>query len=181
MNNHESRNTLKVDAVCAPINEQRGSAFLIIYNINVPYNYLAERETTTRNILVRIKKLLLKDFPQRNPVYQITASYNLLNSISGQLRVWTGSFSVRDNTPAQITGFLPFEPDTFVEDTLDNLEDFEEKLVRAPELSSNWVLNSINSVIFNVQCIVDRENPALSNFPRNGQRVHRTFALPASN
>lgn len=181
MNNHESRNTLKVDAVSAPIEDPTRFTFLIIYNINVPHQYLEERETTTRNILVRIKDLLVRDFNQHHPVYQITASYNLTNSVTGEFRVWTGSFSVRDNTPAQITGFLHFDPDTFVEESLENLQDFEERLVRAPELSSNWVLNSINSIIFNVQCIVDRESPVLSQFPRNGRRSHRTFALPQSN
>lgn len=178
MNNHESRNTLKVDAVSAEIEDRTRSNFLIIYNINVPYQYLDERETTTRNILERIKGLLTVDFRGHEPVYQITASYNLLNSVTGEFRVWTGSFSVRDNTPAQITGFLDFDPNTFVDDSLENLEDFEEKLERAPELSSNWVVNSINSVIFNVQCIVDDENSALNLFPRNGRRAHRTFALP---
>jgi hypothetical protein len=178
MNNHESRNTLKVDAVSARIEDADHHSFLIIYNINVPYQYLDERETTTRNILERIKALLMRDFRDKDSVYQITASYNLLNSVSGEFRVWTGSFSVRDNTPAQITGFLPFDPDTFVTDSLENLEDFEEKLVRAPELSSNWELNSINSVIFNVQCIVDSDNLVLNLFPRNGRRAHRTFALP---
>ena len=178
MNNHESRNTLKVDAVSAPIEDADHSNFLIIYNINVPHQYLDERETTTRNILERIKALLMRDFPQHEPVYQITASYNLINIISGEFRVWTGSFSVRDNTPAQITGFLTFDPNTFVDDSLENLEDFEEKLVRAPELSSNWALNSINSVIFNVQCVVDTESHVVGQFPRNGRRTHRTFALP---
>ena len=120
----------------------------------------------------------MRDFPQHEPVYQITASYNLINIISGEFRVWTGSFSVRDNTPAQITGFLTFDPNTFVDDSLENLEDFEEKLVRAPELSSNWALNSINSVIFNVQCVVDTESHVVGQFPRNGRRTHRTFALP---
>ena len=181
MNNHQSRNTLKVDAVSAPIEGHTHLRYLIIYNINVPFEYLEERETTTRAILVRIKQLLVRDFNQHQPVYQITASYNLVHSISGEFRVWTGSFSVRDNTPAQITGFLPFDPDTFVDESLEDLEDFEEKLVRAPDLSSNWVLNSINSIIFNVQCIVDRESPVLSNFPRDGRRSHKTFALPQSN
>jgi hypothetical protein len=181
MNNHESRNTLKVDAVSAPIEDIQRTNFLVIYNINIPYQYLDERETTTRNILGRIKHLLMRDFVQHNPVYQITASYNLINTVTGEFRVWTGSFSVRDNTPAQITRFMNFDPDTFVGDSLEHLEDFEEKLVRAPELSSNWMLNSINSVIFNVQCVVDGESPSLSQFPRNGRRTHRTFALPPSN
>ena len=181
MNNHQSRNTLKVDAVSAPIEDKRNSQFLIIYNINIPFEYLEERQTTTRDILVRIKKLLVKDFYTYPVTYQITASYNLVHSITGEFRVWTGSFSVRDNTPAQITAFQDFNPDTFVEESLDDLEDFEDKLVRSPELSSGWVLNSINSVIFNVQCIVDQNSRVLNIFPRNGRRAHRTFALPSGN
>ena len=178
MNNHQSRNTLKVDAVSAPIEDNRNSKFLIIYNVNIPFEYLDERQTTTRDILVRIKKLLVKDFYTYPVTYQITASYNLVHSITGEFRVWTGSFSVRDNTPAQITAFQDFNPDTFVEESLDDLEDFEDKLVRPPEHSSGWVLNSINSVIFNVQCIVDQNSRVLNIFPRNGRRAHRTFALP---
>jgi hypothetical protein len=178
MNNHASRNILKVDAVSAPLLEDRKQKFLVIYNINVPVDYIQNGEAQARAILTRIKNLLIAHFLHFPVVYQITASYNLVHSITGEFRVWTGSFSVRDNEPAQITGFEHFDPDTFVDESIENLEDFEFKLVRAPELSSNWVLNSVNSIIFNVQSVVDPGTDVVATFPRNGQRAHRTFALP---
>jgi len=175
MNNHVGRNVLKVDAVSTTL--ERNNKFLIIYNVNVPYEYL-EEEDVTRRVLERIKQLLIRDFQHYPVVYQITASYTLTHSITGQVRVWTGSFSVRDNAPAQLSGFEEFEPDTFVDDSLNHLEDFEARLVRAPELSSNWVMSSVISIIFNVQSIVDQNSRTLNYFPRDGRRSHRTFPLP---
>ena len=175
MNNHAGRNVLKVDAVSTIL--QRDNKFLIIYNVNVPFAYL-EQEDVTRRVLERIRDLLIRDFEQYPVVYQITASYTLAHSITGQVRVWTGSFSVRDNAPAQLSGFEDFDPNTFVDDSLDHLEDFEARLVRAPELSSNWVMTSVISVIFNIQAIVDQNSTILNYFPRNGRRAHRTFPLP---
>ena len=177
MNNHASRNILKVDAVSAPIADSTRNNFLVIYNVNVPVRFL-EEEGVTRQVLERIKDLLMNDFTNYTVVYQITASYTLLHSLTGELRVWTGSFSVRDNAPAQLSGFEQFDQNTFVDDSLGYLEDAEQKLTRAPEFSSNWVLDSIIAVIFNVQCIVDQHNRILNLFPRDGRRAHRTFALP---
>jgi hypothetical protein len=56
-----------------------------------------------------------------------------------------------------LSGFEDFDPNTFVDDSLNHLEDFEASLVRAPELSSNWVMTSVISVIFNIQAVVDSQ------------------------
>ena len=88
---------------------------------------------------------------------------------------------MRDNTLTQISGFQEFDQNTFVEESFKNLEDFEDTLVRAPELSFNWVLNSLNLVIFNINSIVDNHFDVLNIFHCNGQRAHRAFALPQSN
>jgi hypothetical protein len=177
MNNHAGRNVLKVDALSSTIEDSTKDNYLIIYNVNVPYEYL-DNEIILRGILERIQRLLTRHFENFPVVYQITASYNLVHSITGETRIWTGSFSVRDNAPAQLSGFEDFDKNTFVEDSLDYLEDVENKLVRNPELASNWVFSSLNSVIFNVQSIVDTRSRALTPFPKNGPRSHRTFPLP---
>lgn len=174
MNNHAGRNVLKVDTISTPL---RNNQFLILYNVNVPYAYL-QQDDVTRGVLERIKNLLVQDFEHYPVVYQITASYILTHSITAQSRVWTGSFSVRDNVPAQLSGFDDFDPNTFVDDSLDHLEDFEARLVRAPELSSNWVMTSVISIIFNIQAVVDSQSGILRYFPRDGRRAHRTFPLP---
>jgi hypothetical protein len=180
MDHRAPRNVLKVDSVSAPIENPSRNDFLIIYNVNVPYEYL-ENEASTRRVLERIKNLLHRDFGDYRVVYQITASYNLVHALTGEVRVWTGSFSVRNNVPAQISDFEDFEENTFVNEALDHLEDLEEKLTRAPELSSNWVLANIISIIFNVQTIVDIHSQVLNAYYRHGQRAYRTFALPGGN
>ena len=175
MNNHAGRNILKVDAISTTLT--RNNKFLILYNVNVPYEYL-EQEDVTRGVLERIKDLLVRDFEHYPVAYQITASYVVVHSTTQESRVWTDSFRAKDNAPAQLSGFKESEPVNFVNESLDHLEDFEARLVRRPDFSSKWVLVSVISVIFNVQSIVDQNSRTIHNFLRDGRRAQRTFPLP---
>ncbi len=172
-----SRNLLKVDAISMPLTEHRQNYFVVIYNINIPIEHFESKEKSVQ-VLERVRHLLSRDFEGSEVVYQITASYRLVHSISGVHRIWTGSFSVRDNALAKISGFEDFDSETFVESSLDHLEDVEEKLERPTALASNWKLDQIISIIFYAQSKVHRDSLILQQFPRHGYKSRRTFPLP---
>lgn len=177
MNNHAGRDQLKVDAACLPISDRPNSDYIIIYNVNIPIEYF-DNDASAVNVLERVRDLLNTDFFNLQVAFQITASYQLLHRLTGQLRTWTGSFSVRNNAPAQISGFELFNRDTFVQVSLDHIEDVDEKLTRPNAEASNWMLYRIISIIFNIQSKVSASSPVITSFPRYGRRGHRTFALP---
>ena len=174
MNNQAGSNELKVDALCVPLTENVNSDCIVIYNVNIPIHYFDSQEESNR-ILLRVKNLLLIDFLDNPVSYQITASYQLRNTKTGELRTWTGSFNARNNAPAQLSGFEIFEPDIFVQTSQDHIEDVENRLMQFEE--TKWVLNQIISIIFNVQSKVKYYSPILAEFPNYGRRSHRTFAL----
>jgi hypothetical protein len=177
MNNHAGRDELKVDAVSLPLDDPQKYYFIIIYNVNIPMEIIASLEQTVP-VLERVRDLLVRDFPSSEVGYQITASYNLVHTVTGARRVWTGSFSVRYNAPAQVSGFEEFDSETFVATSIDLIADVEHSLNRPDAVASNWKVESIISIIFNCQSKVDKFSPVLRSFPRHGERAYRTFPLP---
>jgi hypothetical protein len=179
MNNHAGRDELKVDAVSLPLDRhgRRVQEFVVIYNINIPMDIILDEDETI-NVLERVRDLLVRDFPDTLVGYQITASYNLIHTVTGARRVWTGSFSVRYNSPAQVSGFEEFNSETFVETSIDAIGDVEHRLNRPEAVASNWKVENIISIIFNCQSKVDEYSLIIRAFHRDGRRSHRTFPLP---
>ena len=68
-----------------------------------------------------------------------------------------------------------FDNNTFIQVSLDHIEDIEARLTQFEE--TKWVLNQIISIIFNVQSRVKFNDPVLTHFPQHGRRSQRTFAL----
>ena len=167
MNNHASRSVLKVDSTCLKISEE---FCLIIYNINIPQLYLDDRGELS-NVLDRIKQLLMQDFATLSVLYQISASYILKHSESGETRTWTGSFFARNNTLGVVANFQQFNAQNFVIQSLNQLVNVEEKL-RSNGLDTKWKFDQLLSIIYNVQCKVPSNS---ANFRRH--RDHTTFPL----
>ena len=175
MNNRAGRNELKVDALCVPLNENNPrSDYIIIYNINIPIRYFLDPEEATR-VLNRVNVLLQTHFYNVQTSFQITASYQLRHTTTGELRIWTGSFNARNNAPAQLSGFELFDHTTFVQVSLDHIEDLEDRLTLLEE--TKWVLNQVISIIFNVQSKVKFNHATIGEFPNAGRRSHRTFTF----
>ena len=168
MNHNTPQNILKVDAVTAQIGNARNK-FLIIYNINVPFEYLFDEEDK-RQVVERIKLLLNRDFLDYQVAYRITASYNIMHTNTGEQRPWT--MSLQDD-------LKDFKKESFEKDSLNHLENIFDSLTETPDFSHDWIFITYNSVNFHVQAMVDKECPVLSNYPRSGRRAHRTFALPS--
>jgi len=167
MNNHASRSVLKVDTTCLKVDQD---FYLIIYNINIPQFYLDDRGELTQ-VLNRIKQLLIQDFGTLNVLYQISASYILRHSESGETKTWTGSFFARNNTLGVIADFQQFNAATFVIQSLNQLVNVEQKL-RANGFDTKWKFDQLLSVIFNVQCRKQTNNAV-----DRRHRDHRTFSL----
>ena len=177
MDHRASRSLLKVDALSMPLTERRQTKYIVIYNINVPFEHFESEEKSVQ-VLERVRNLLSRDFEGSEVVFQITASFILVHSITGQKRLWTGSFSVCGNVPAQITCYIEFDSETFVADALDSLEDVEDRLERPAALASNWKLDQIISIIFAAQSKVSSDSLILQQFPQHGRRSRQTFPLP---
>lgn len=174
MNNRAGRDQLKVDALCVPLTDNLQSDVIVIYNVNIPIQYFFDPQSA-QEVLAKVKNLLSRDFYDAVTSFQITASYQLRHTITGELRTWTGSFNARNNAPAQLSGFEIFDNTTFIQVSLDHIEDIEARLTQFEE--TKWVLNQIISIIFNVQSRVKFNDPVLTHFPQHGRRSQRTFAL----
>ena len=174
MNNHAPRTVFKVDSVILPPN--RDNARIVIYNINVP-QYMLTPEQTLVLVLERIKSLLVRDFNSLSVVYQITASYILTHSETGQLKTWTGSFFAKNNRAGLVADFTNFNPISFIATSLDSLEDINLKL-QWNGLDTKWEFQQLLSVIYNVQCIVSNSSVFWQNKSKSTNRIYQTFAVP---
>jgi hypothetical protein len=178
MNHRAPRNEEKVDALLVPTDER--THFLVIYNVNVPFRSFDTLESST-NILQRVRNLLSTDFTNAVATFQLTASYLLLHRVTGEQRIWTGSFYPRGNAPAYLSAFTRFRPDTFVQYCLDSLDNVENTLLNWPNRGdTSWVFNEIISIIFNVQSMVQAEHSLVAKFSRrnHGRKTQIIFALP---
>ena len=169
MNNHAPRSLLKVDSTCLKVDRD---FCLIVYNINIPQLYLNDRGELS-DVLDRIKQRLIEDFGNLSSLYQISASYILKHSESGEIRTWTGSFFARNNVLGVIADFEQFSDATFVRQSLQQLTNAEEKLL-ANGFDTKWKFDTLLSVIFNIQCKVPSNHRLAYN---KRHREHRTFPL----
>jgi hypothetical protein len=178
MNYRAPRTEEKVDALLVPTDDRDN--FIVVYNINVPFRTFDTLESSTV-VLERVKRLLLSDFIQLIATFQLTASYLLLHRVTGEQRIWTGSFYPRGNAPAFLSAFKRFHPDSFVQYSLDSLENVEHTLLNWPNRGdTSWVFTQILSIIFNVQSIVPAEHSLISKFPlrNHGRKSQIVFPLP---
>ena len=169
MNNHASRTLLKVDATTLNVDSNYA---VIIYNINIPQNYLTDQQELS-SVLTRIEQLLSRDFANLSVLYQISASYILKNSKSGETKTWTGSFFARNNVLGVIAQFQQFVAATFVRNSLSQLINIEQKLL-ANGLNTEWKFDQLLSIIYNIQSKVPQQHRLAQNGPN---RNHRTFPL----
>ena len=179
MDYQPGRNVLKVDALSMPYKEAGFAYFIVVYNVNIPIE-ITEDQEECQEVLERVCDLVTTDFTGEKVYYQITASYVLVHAITGQQRVWSGSFYAHGNAPAQLTAFESFNRHTFVASAIEGITDAERKLARWGGLESQWKLDHLESIIFNIQARVLDYHPVIQRrrFPRHGRKGCRTFPLP---
>jgi hypothetical protein len=142
---------------------------LLVTNFNVPARIVGGDEEQYRQVLNRIADLLERD--HRHPedterlYYYVTCTYDLVHSVTGETRLWTGSFSPRGNRFAQLSDFLLFERASFVErvQAASNIDNVRARLTSGQFQSTQWSYHSLRSIIVSAQAVVTRTNPAIVN------------------
>jgi len=178
-----NRQDLKVDSTAVPFQTVNGERkYVLIYNCNIPWQVVRDDNQMT-GALLRIGNLLQIDLALCERVsFQVTASYWLRNELSGEMKLWVGSFFGRHNAQAQLTRFVPFDPRSFVDTVFESTRDINNKL-KWFGVDTSWTYNKLEAVIINVQSQTTEKNPILSRRnlldlnPRN-KRNHELFRLP---
>lgn len=171
--------SLKVDETALPA---RGN-FILLANINVPVRYLENADT--RQTFERVRNFIISEYRNVEDIqYQFTAAYELRNTKTGHIRIFTGTFHPAGNFSASITDFRRFGAD-FVDHALERLtlRNIYAKLDFF-DLETEWAVHRIRSVIVNVQAIVEpNHGPIIRrniHHARNRRRsrAHVAFYLP---
>ena len=96
---------------------ENGVNFLTVLNFNIPHSAVADNEHEFDELLRIVSNFLVDRFPIEfhRVSFEVSATYHLLNSETGNRRVWCGSFSPRANQFSNLSGdvFVPFNPNTF--------------------------------------------------------------------
>lgn len=143
--------TLKVDQACMPIGNAGDVAF--VCNINVPGRYLDTQEMP--DIIRRIRDFIIEEYSNvENVSFQVCAAYNLVHSLSGALRYFHGSFMPGASKSNVISPFRQFGPDFEAHMTGICHRDIIEFTLRNVNLETNYVFDSLVSIIVSVQAKV---------------------------
>lgn len=175
---HWTVHDLKVDQTVFPSED----SFIFISNINIPVGYV---ENELEHVIQRAYNFISTDY-QNVPVvqYQVTATYELRNTVDNSIRQWTGSFSPRNNAFGSLTPFQYFNP-SFIPRVREasDLNYIRHKLTFA-NVTTNYVFERLTSIVINVQAAVNANFPTLMQrnllYVRNGRRYRNqhTFPLP---
>jgi hypothetical protein len=169
---------LKVDQTVIP-SEDRG---IFVTNINIPQSELSNID----DILERSRQLILANYIHvGNIQYQVCATYQLRNTVTGDQRQWSGSFNPRGNQINTLSPFMTFNNNSFKTIVKDACSDdnIYAKL-RFYNVTTNWVFDRITSVIIAVQSVVNLTHPVVLQrgllATRHGRRTRtvQSFLLP---
>jgi hypothetical protein len=161
-NNEDALNQFKIDIASL---EDGPAARLVLYNVNVPRR-LWQDETS----LIRVRDIAVRDFHDVSRVYfQLSATYTLVNRVTGEIRTWSGSFNPRNRVICELTSHLSFEPDSFVPFFLahSSPEWVFDKLNAGATAgqTSVWVLDDIKSIVVSFQGRLGVSHSFFSRYP----------------
>lgn len=157
-------------------------SFIFVTNINIPVQELVNEP---EQVIQRAYNFISTDYHNVPVVqYQVTATYELRNTVDNSIRQWTGSFSPRNNSYGSLTPFEYFNP-TFIPRVraASDLNYIRQKLTFV-NVSTNYVFERLTSIIINVQASVNANFNTLIQrnllYVRNGRhfRNQHTFPLP---
>ena len=151
---------------------------IVLYNIVLPANIV--HDVNQRQIhLEQANQRIIEDFGGIQEIYyQITGCYTLVNRDTNVTQLWTGSFYTNYlRNPSQIQGFRKFNPQTFVNSSFQLLNSAEQILL-ANGKDSKWKFESLNSIIFNFQVKINKNNEFFQRRDlQSGRRVQKSFNL----
>lgn len=144
---------LKVDQTAIfPSNNNQKT--ILITNINVPERYLNNLDP----ILTRIDNFLKETYATLNTVYfEISATYKLVHRESGAERDWVGSYNPRFGPLLHETSIFDITFQNTCRRILGNRENIEERLRNFNDLTSEWVFDSLYSIIIHASGFVPRD------------------------
>ena len=166
---------LKASQTVLPSDE---NGYIFVTNINIPTVYFQVPDIVQRaKDFVNRDYLLQPDEQLPSQVYfEISASYQLVHAESQTQRQWVGSFSPKQNFA--LTPILEFVGD--FEDAIRpllNLNYLRDKISRLGQADSVWKVQSVTSLIVNVQSAVPPNHPTLRSKDlvsgHNGVRIRR--------
>ena len=136
---------LKVD--CTAFN-LRKDIYLVQYNVNLPRPIVLNLDER-QNALERVRALLILEFGSLPIEFQITGTYVLKNSETGEERNWHGSFYTGLNNPSVVSDFQLFDRRTFVNTVFQSLNTAEAKFIDHGR-GSKWKFEYLHSIILNL-------------------------------
>ena len=183
-----TRNDLKVDAT---VLQQTSDSWLALFNVNVPAKFVDGSNPTLFNnacqkIINFVDNFIIYNHNEQ-VLFQITATYYIVNEKTGMQRLWGGSFSPRENIVGQLAQFREYNPKTFTNFVLTSCENFDIKLTWIGK-NTVWKFDSLESIIINIQTpilAINNKNPVLQRYglviPDGGHYIKKrivTFKLP---
>ena len=162
------RDSFKLDAA-AIYDPGHPDERLVICNFNIPFARLTNLET-----FEFVRQQLETDFPQEadgilvSGYFQISAVYVLVNEVTHQERVWSGSFHPRGRELCQLAPFQRFVPATFAQYALahsdpDRATDKLSSNVEGQE--SVWKFERLISVVISFQTSLHLSHPLFVRHP----------------
>ena len=160
-----------------------GDTFILVSNINIPESYFLQLE----NVLDRTVDFINLDYlaDRQTIQYQVCATYDLRNSITQEIRHWSGSFNPKGNRHNILCDFQHFDPGTFRHQiqracSPDNIYN----RLRFFHVQTAWVFDKITSVIICLQGSIGVNHPTIERRglldvrnARRHNRIHLTFYL----
>jgi hypothetical protein len=149
---------------------------VLVYNFNIPLDRLYDLAT-----FEFVRQVLETDFPPQAtgvvvPLYfQLSAVYLLVNSDTGEERIWTGSFHPRAREATQITDFRVFEPATFSNYAFENSQPqrvINKVAVFGDGFDSVWRFQRLISVVVSCQATLHLIHPIFDNHAKFRQHGH---------
>ena len=174
---------IKVDITA--LNPERNQCPVIL-NFNIPASVVQDNVPQSFDyVLNNIANYVGQHFLHDTVNFQLTATYYLVNTRTGDTRLWTGSFFPAGNHSASLSGpfFQAFRsPHSFVE----RIKDFSlpQNIVTCLKWGgedSDWTFDSIASIIASVQVKLSvnddfiRNNELLANRRGHNRRIVTKF------
>lgn len=169
---------LKVDQSAIPYQDQ----YLLLTHVNIPEDLLFN---DIENTLNRVQTFIVQEYNAiDNVLYQVCATYELKNTKTNAIKVWTGSFNPRNNALNALNDFTKFDASfkRVVRETCHPDTIFAR--FRSMQGETSWVFQRIISFFFSFQAILDNQHPTLRHrrlLVYHGEKVNRkrnTFHLP---
>lgn len=146
---------LKVNQTALPI----ANNFLLVSNINIPEEYIHE---DFEAILTRTHRFIVEDYTNiPNVQFQVCATYQLVNRVTGATRTWTGSFNPRGNILNSLNQFQPFGGNFSQLVGQACSQDNIYQHLKIFHVDTNWVFDRLSSIYITVQGIAPLHHPTI--------------------